>query len=516
MKEIELKFVVDEPATRQLRARAKALKMTAGAPKTRTLRSVYLDTPEHALKRAGIALRLRRDGQRWVQTVKAAGELHGGLSQVGELESQAPGGRVSLQTIPNPVVRDRVLECVDGQPLQPVCETVIRRTEIELAPENGTRAELAIDVGEILADGRSAALREAEIELIEGGPRGLFDIAQALLPDGGWRFSRLSKGARGYLLAEEGRIEPELAPRNALVVALDSAQTTEQAARDILRECFDQIATNITVVRALDDPEGPHQLRVGLRRLRSAFSIFSSVLTCPEMERLNAETRWLGQEVGRLRDVEVVLNDIVRREAEAHPDEVGIAALANLLAPQADELRQSLRRTLADVRVQTLLLDLARFTETRGWLLPHDFGQTERLARPVSVFAGEAINRRWKKVAKRAHGLATLNTEQRHDLRKELKKLRYVVEFLSPLYPNKRVAPFVKRLKKLQTIFGDLNDAATIRAMFAEQAFNGAGNAASARAVGWVTGASQARADYAWTGAKALWHRLEGSKPFWK
>jgi len=514
MNEIELKFVVDEPASKELRARARALKLAGSAAKTRTLRSIYLDTPEHGLKKAGIALRLRRDGRRWVQTVKAGRELYGGLSRTGEVESPAPGGRVSLAAIPDPAVRETVLQCVNGSVLEPVCETVVRRTAIELASADGTRAELAIDVGEILADGRSAPFREAEIEVIEGGPRGLFDVAQALLPDGGWRFSRLSKGARGYLLAETGRIEPALAPRNAQAVAIDPAQTTEQAARDILRECFDQIAMNIAVVSGLDDPEGPHQLRVGLRRLRSAFSIFSSVLACPEMDRLSSEARWLGREVGRLRDIEVVLNDVVGREVQAYPEEEGLAQLADQLAPRAVELREGLRSTLAAARVHALLLDLARFTETRGWLLPHDFGQTERLAKPVAEFADRAINRHWKKVVRRAHGLAKLDTEGRHDLRKELKKFRYVVEFLSPLYPQKRVAPFVKRLKNLQTVFGDLNDAATVRAMFATQQFKAAGH--EARPIGWVIGASLARADYAWTGAKALWRKLEGTRPFWK
>ncbi len=513
MNEIELKFVVDEPAARQLRNRVRAMKIASGAARTRTLRSIYLDTPEHRLKQAGMALRLRRDGRRWVQTVKASRELHGGLSQVGEVESPAPGGRVSLESIPDLSVRNAVLQCVNGSVLEPVCETVIRRTAIELSPENGVRAELAIDVGEILANGRSEAFREAEIEMIEGGPRGLFDIAQALLPDTGWRFSRLSKGARGYLLAEKGTIELELSPRNAEVVTLDPGQTTELAARDIMRECFDQIASNVAVVRSVDDPEGPHQLRVGLRRLRSAFSIFSSVLACPEMERLNGEARWLGQEVGRLRDIDVVLNEIIMREAKAFPEEIGIATLAEKLAPQVAETRQALRQTLSQPRVRAFLLDLARFTETRGWLLPHDYEQTERLARPVSEFAGRAINRRWKKVVNRSRGLATLNNEARHDLRKELKKLRYVIEFLSPLYPSKRVDPFVKRLKKLQTVFGELNDAATVKAMFAGREL---GDVASERAVGWVTGASLARADYAWTGAKLLWRKLEDTRPFWK
>ena len=206
MSEIELKFVLDERTTSELWARVKALKLASGSPKTRTLRSIYLDTPEHALKKAGIALRLRRDGRRWIQTVKTEAELHGGLSQVGEVENPAPGGRLCLEAIPDASVRDEIIRRVNGAALQPVCETVMKRSASELSLEDGTRAELAVDVGEIRAEGRSAELREVEIELIEGSPGGLFDIAHALFPDGGLRFSRLSKAARGYLLAERGEL----------------------------------------------------------------------------------------------------------------------------------------------------------------------------------------------------------------------------------------------------------------------------------------------------------------------
>jgi triphosphatase len=460
--------------------------------------------PEHALKKAGIALRLRRDGRRWIQTVKTKAQLHGGLSQVGEVENAAPGGRVRLEAISDESVREEVLRRVNGAPLQPVCETVIKRSASELSLEDGTRAELAIDVGEIRAEGRSATLREVEIELLEGSPGGLFDIAHALFPEGGLRFSRLSKAARGYLLAEEGRIDQPLTPRNAKRIALDPAQIAEHAARDILRECLDQIATNITVVRKLDDPEGPHQLRIGLRRLRSTFSVFSPVLQSPEMARLNDEARWLGQEVGRLRDLDVVANDIVRKEAGLHPDEPGLLALADALSHQAGELRERLRSLLAAERVQSFLIDLARFVETRGWLVPEDFGQTARLASPITELADGALNKRWKKVRKHARGLDTLTAEQRHELRKELKKLRYAVEFFSPLDPAKRVDPFLKRLKKLQTVFGDLNDAATVREMLSGAEVPGTGDPGAQRAVGWVIGASQARAEFGWAGAKAL------------
>ena len=177
------------------------------------------------------------------------------------------------------------------------------------------------------------------------------------------------------------------------------AQTVEQAARDILRECFDHIATNIVVVQELDEMEGPHQLRVGLRRVRSAFSVFSAALQNPEMTKLNEEARWLGQEVGGLRDLEVVANEIIWREAEAHPEEPGLSVVAGALGAEAIERRENLRRILAERRGQALLIDLARFVETRGWLVAEDFSQTKRLAAPVHKFAVEALNKRGRRPA---------------------------------------------------------------------------------------------------------------------
>jgi inorganic triphosphatase YgiF len=514
MAEIELKFVIDESMAGRLWTRAKELKLVSDSRKTRTLRSVYLDTPKHVLKNAGITLRLRRVGRRWTQTVKTKAKLHGALSQVDELESPAPGGRLCLEAIPDASVRDEIIRRVNGSPLQPVFETVMKRTASELSLGEGTRAELAIDVGEIRAEGRSAELREAEIEFVEGRRADLFDIAHALFPDGGLRFSRVSKTARGYLLAGEGRIDPPLAPRKAEAIALDPTQTAEQAARDLLRECFDQITANMVIVQKMDDPEGPHQLRVGLRRLRSAFSVFTLVLQSPELARLGEEARWLGEEVGRLRDIDVV-NDIVRREADSHPGEPGLSTLADGLSEQAAEVRGQLRKCLTEARAQAFLIDLARFAETRGWLVPQDFGRTEQLA-ALSVLAASALSKRWRKVGKRARGLKTLDVGQRHELRKELKKLRYAVEFLSPLFLAKRVEPFVKRLKKLQTVFGDLNDAATVKAMFARTEVRCGSDLLAQRAIGWVIGASQARAEYSWARARAMWRDLKETRPFWK
>jgi triphosphatase len=71
-------------------------------------------------------------------------------------------------------------------------------------------------------------------------------------------------------------------------------------------------------------------------------------------------------------------------------------------------------------------------------------------------------------------------------------------------------------LKKLQTVFGDLNDAATVKAMLTGKGAPGAGDPGAQRAIGWVIGASQARAEYGWNGAKARWRNLKDARPFWK
>jgi inorganic triphosphatase YgiF len=514
MADFQLKFLIDEQTAEHLWARADALKLARGRRTRRRLRSHYLDTPEHALQRAGIELRLQHDGRHWVQFVAVRSPSHSGLTRTSELESKAPGGRLSLDAIPDNSIREMVIGSVNGSSLHLICETVLTRSAGELVLECGTRAELAISSSEIRAADRSVVLREAEIGLIEGAPSDLFDMARALFPEGHFRFSRLSAAARGYRLATDDRIDDPLAPRTAEIISLNPAQTSEQAARAILRECLDQVATNMAVVQQLDDPEGPHQLRVGLRRLRSAFAIFSPAFESSELTRLGEEARWLGREVGKLRDIEVVTNEVVRREAQAHSQQTGFSTLQTILDGEIAERREHLRQLLAESRSQAFIMDLARFVEMRGWLVAEDMTQTERLAVPVREFADKALSRTWKKTRKRAHHLDAMNQDQRHDLRKAAKTLRYAVEFFSPLYPAKAVHRFVKRLKKLQKIFGEVNDAATVKSLLDDDSRSG--DPKVERAIGWVIGASQARGELGWSGAKDQWRRFERTEHFWK
>jgi triphosphatase len=186
-----LRFLLDESSSKQLVSRLKALKLPRGAVRRTTLRNIYLDTPDHALKKAEIALRLRRNGRRWLQVAEGARGRTDDTPGAADREIPAPGGRARLDAIPDPGLRAEVLQRVNGTAVEPFGESVIQRSTTEVSLGNGTRVELAIDVGQIRAASRSAELHEAEIAVIEGDSGGMFDLARALFPEGGLAFSQL-------------------------------------------------------------------------------------------------------------------------------------------------------------------------------------------------------------------------------------------------------------------------------------------------------------------------------------
>jgi len=325
-----------------------------------------------------------------------------------------------------------------------------------------------------------------------------------------------SSSTQPHGFGRQGGNDNSPAPRNAAPTRLKPGMTVEASVREILRECVDQVAANIEVAWVSENPEGPHQLRVGLRRLRTMFAIFADVVSSDELKRLDSEARWLSREVGELRDLEVVRDDILAAEIKQHPNEVGLPALAAAIGLAASARRETLCATLVTPRTQALLLDLVNFVETRGWLASTNLAQTMQLAQPVRGFAASAIEKRWRKAGKRGRKFNRLSIEQRHDLRKELKKLRYTIEFFASLFETKDLKRMIGRLKDLQTIFGALNDAQMARGILEQRdAVHGA-DAPAQRAVGWVLGASEARADVAWRDARKRWRKLKNAEPFWR
>ena len=179
MIETELKITLDSEGEARLRRHPALAHLRLAPRRTQILRSVYYDTPEHALAAQGIALRLRQVGRRWVQTVKRRGESAHGLFANLEVECAAPGGRLVLDG-PDPEGVFGAIDAAAGTAaLSPVFETRVRRTTERLRAPEGGEVELAIDAGEIRAGEAVTPIREAELELVEGAVGELYGIAAA-------------------------------------------------------------------------------------------------------------------------------------------------------------------------------------------------------------------------------------------------------------------------------------------------------------------------------------------------
>ncbi|MHA7775893.1 CYTH and CHAD domain-containing protein [Roseibium sp. M-1] len=515
-REIELKLELETGAQDALKRAGTIEGFTASRGVTKTLQSIYFDTPDQALRKAKISLRVRKSGRSWLQTVKLGTGVIGGLSSPVEAEHPVKGRALDFSVIEDSTVSDRLLEILGDAPLSECFETVMKRTVRNLAREaDGTLIELAFDTGHILAGSGTQPLTELEMELKSGPSQALYEAARALLKDVPFRFSPYSKAERGYRFAE-GRTEAERQPVFAAPVKIDPGLTTEHAFRDVLRSCLTQITGNRLVVLASDDPEGPHQLRVGLRRLRSALRLFRSVLNPASAAPLDGLARTIATEAGALRDLDVLVEEIVSPLSGKAPDSISFdALLEDLNASRDKDIRKVLVDHLKSAEVNAFLLDLAAYTEGRGWLDPENFGQSELLARPVRAFADEALAHQWKKVLKYGKRLDRLDVPERHEMRKAMKKMRYGIEFFGGLYPVDTVKPFLKRMKKLQDIFGYLNDVAMAERLPDTCKVTGEKAEEATRAIGFVIGWHEAQCQTMWQHARGYWDATREVPKFW-
>ena len=304
--EIELKFEVAPQDLRKLRA---ARTLRRGPLKEESLVSVYFDTPKHKLASNDVTLRVRHNGSKRLQTIKSGGS--GGSFRRGEWEKEVKGDVPNLRKARDTALAPLLTKKLKRR-LKPVFETHIHRTSVSVR-KNRALIEVALDEGQVRAGRRSAPISELELELKRGKPSDIFKLAHEMGKLAPATLSLKSKSERGYDLLENKRAKAA----GAAKIRVRRGMSTTDAFRTIGRSVLRHIACNETAVRR-SDSEGVHQMRVGLRRLRAAISLFSKLLGDQETERLKSELKWLTGELAPARDLDVyVRNEIepLRRDA---------------------------------------------------------------------------------------------------------------------------------------------------------------------------------------------------------
>lgn len=511
--EIELKLLLPPERLARLGRLPAVTAAARGRAVSQQLHSVYYDTPGADLARHGVALRLRRSGGRWVQTLKTEGRVRGALRERAEYEAPAAAQIVNFAALSRTPAATLFSDPALRARLQPVFTTEFRRTTRRLQLSAGTRALLCADLGRIVATqtGREAPLCELELELDSGDPGELFAFARELLPTLPLRVCRLSKAERGFALLAPPAKDPAAA--RAVAPRLDARMDVATAFDAIAAACLTQLQDNEAGVLTSDDPEFIHQARVALRRLRSAFSLFRPVMPREPLAGLLAELRAQASSLGEARDWDVFFTQTVPPVLAALAATPGLPPLLELAEARRARARAAARATMAGSDYTAVLLHLGQTLVKRPWRAVLDEAGRARAALPLPEFAALLLERQARRTRRAGRGLADLDTVALHALRIEVKKLRYAAEFLQRLFRRTAVRDYIAATAELQEILGGLNDAAVTARLLAGLDCT---DPRLAHAAGLVHGWSAARAAEGLGHLSHAWSRFEAARPFWR
>ena len=451
--ETELKFEV-APSSLGSLVEHPAFKVPA---RTQRLRTVYFDTPRRELRAAGLALRIRQDEHGFVQTVKQA-QGDRPFTRA-EWERPVRGDRPDRKALAKTPAGD-VLDG-DVSSLQPVFSMVIDRTT-RLWNDGVSVVELDLDEGEITAGARREPVHEVELELKTGEAEALFSLARDLAGTSDLRLNFESKAARGYRLADDERPAALMSSSPSL----DGVANAAEAFRRIAWSCLAQVAVNSRRLGQSRSPEALHQARVGLRRLRAAFTAFKPMLTDTDLPRMRAESKWLAGELDAARDLDVFIRGAFRPAAAGIRDDDGLAAFGERLLHAQDVAYDRAVAAAVSQRASTLLLDAAAWIDVGPWSRRDEPVQSALREQPPDRFGRRSLGRLRRQVRKCGRNLERLDPKGRHRLRIRTKKLRYAADFFATAFDgesDKAFRTFIASLKALQKALGELNDMANAR-----------------------------------------------------
>ena len=479
------------------------------AASVQTLQATYFDTPDCDLQRNGASLRVRRESGRWIQTVKWAGGARGGLHERNELEVEVPGPLPDCEKIVHPDLDPLFRSAHLTGALRAVFETDITRSSRMIAV-GGATVEASLDRGEIRSGERTEAVSELELELKDGSAPALFDLALSLAAKAPVHLENRSKAERGYALSRDARS----APQRASPPALDAGMSVGDAFAAIAWSTLAHLQANEQGVLEGEDAEFLHQMRVALRRLRSALSAFSAALPDAARAPVAAELKWLGGALAPARDWDVFVTETLPPLNRAFENRPALPTLAAEAVRLRSIAQRDMRRAVRSRRYQKVLITLASWLTGRGWLEHADASARAMLDSPVRGYAQSELEARYERVRKRGRRIGELSAPELHELRIAVKKLRYSIDFFAGLFAADAVRTLRSRLSRLQDILGTINDASTMQSLLA-QGYGGGRAAAATEGRGILLGWSAGRAEALRTDLDRAWKAFRRSRTFW-
>ena len=446
--EVELKFDLAPGDVERLLA---SPALAAGPKRIVHYETRYFDTGDDVLRGAGFSLRIRRADGRYTQTVKRKRASKAGLFVRQEWDRPVAGFSLDRGALKSTPLK-RLLGAVKPKALASRVRTRFRRSSW-LVERRGSRIEVVLDEGVVISGKAEAPICEIELELIEGKPRALFELAGEIGAAVPLRLGVFSKQERGLALAE-GRLGQTA---KAEPIALAAPLTEADAFRAVAHSCLHHYRLNEIVLLGGADANALHQARIALRRLRSALSLFRPTVRGKDLNALRDELGWLAGQFGDARNLDVLL--------AGDPGLDGDSSLLEARGRAYERVAAALRAE----RALRLLLRLAWWVESGAWRY------RERASGDASALASSQLERQWRKVRRDASHMGKADSEERHKLRLAVKRLRYSAEFFAGLYGKRSKTAgrdrFIAALKDLQDRLGDLADSEAAEAVTSAASF---------------------------------------------
>ena len=467
------------------------------------LRTVYYDTPDLTLERSGLTLRVRTDGDQRVQTLKSKGVGNGVAQSRGEWEWPIRTDKPDFGRVAGTEVGG-TLDPHIGDRLEPILVTDVHRTVRSLLFDGGATVEVAIDDGSIRAGDAQEPVREIELELKAGPVAPLYRLALELHSDLPLLVGAEPKSARGYRLktGQPPRAEKAHEPD------LDRHMRGVDALRRIVASGLGGLLANQPAA-AFADPEGIHQMRIAIRRLRTALVLFKPHLESHAATRFEIELRRLGGILGSARDSDVFCLETLPAGLDRPSEE----SWGRLLGRAAEKERTASHRVIADEFTQGaltgLVLGLAAWVEDED-----DLVGGKALGKRLSDLAPDLLDRVLKKVLKRGRHIERRSSAELHAVRKSLKKLRYSADYFASLFPRKSVKLYLKRCKRLLELLGELNDATM--ALTLSERLDRDVHLDLVPALGALAHSSEKRRKKALRRLPDAWDEFSDAAPFWR
>lgn len=457
----------------------------------------YFDTHDRALAACGVVVRLRKEGRQWVQTAKAPGNR-----PLQRLEHNVPiDSRATplvdlarhLETPVGERIR-RALKLKAQEPfpaLELVYQTRVERLS-RIVSAGETSVEIALDTGNISAGKRSLPVSELELELKQGSPANAVELARIWCQAHGLWLSSVSKSEKGQRLSQA---QPFGAAVTAQAPCFSRHASGREMASAVVASCLDQVLANASdVAGGCSGEEHIHQLRVGLRRLRTALRELGA-LTGGVDSAWEAPLVALFRDLGLHRDRAYLLHTVQGQMTAAGGPPLDWSAALTELPDTAASVRTP--------AFQEALIGLIGFVQAAP-----AGGDAQQ-----DPSAKKAVRSRLRKLHKEAvtegRKFIELDEVTQHRLRKRLKRLRYLAEFSQPLFGARQVDAFVAALKPVQDALGTYND--ELAALQAWQQLSDV-DARGWFGVGWLSARRSPNAQACLQACKTF---AREAKPFW-